>query len=207
MNNQNKKNKMPRFNLNWLYIAIIAGLVFMLFQGKDSVGGVNKEVNLTQFRAYIQNGYAKSVVINKTDGTARLTLVTNAEVIRKVFNQGMDRTGKAPTVSTEGPANIDKLGDFVDSCNVPLSYEESSNFFMSLLSSFLPIILLVFLWFYFMRRMSGGSSGGAGGGAGIFGVGKSKARLFEKVRAPTSPSRMWPDRKVPNRRCRKSLTS
>ncbi len=27
MNNQNKKNKMPRFNLNWLYIAIIAGLV------------------------------------------------------------------------------------------------------------------------------------------------------------------------------------
>ena len=82
MNNQNKKNKMPRFNLNWLYIAIIAGLVFMLFQGKDSVGGVNKEVNLTQFRAYIQNGYAKSVVINKTDGTARLTLVTNAEVIR-----------------------------------------------------------------------------------------------------------------------------
>ena len=63
---------------------------------------------------------------------------------------------------------------------MPLSYEESSNFFMSLLSSFLPIILLVFLWFYFMRRMSGGSSGGAGGGAGIFGVGKSKARLFEK---------------------------
>ena len=180
MNNQNKKNKMPRFNLNWLYIAIIAGLVFMLFQGKDSVGGVNKEVNLTQFRAYIQNGYAKSVVINKTDGTARLTLKTDAEVIRKVFNQGMYRTGKAPTVSTEGPANIDKLGDFVDSCNVPLSYEESSNFFMSLLSSFLPIILLVFLWFYFMRRMSGGSSGGAGGGAGIFGVGKSKARLFEK---------------------------
>ena len=180
MNNQNKKNKMPRFNLNWLYIAIIAGLVFMLFQGKDSIGGVNKEVNLTQFRAYIQNGYAKSVVINKTDGTARLTLKTDAEVIRKVFNQGMDRTGKAPTVSTEGPANIDKLGDFVDSCNVPLSYEESSNFFMSLLSSFLPIILLVFLWFYFMRRMSGGSSGGAGGGAGIFGVGKSKARLFEK---------------------------
>lgn len=180
MNNQNKKNKMPRFNLNWLYIAIIAGLVFMLFQGKDSVGGVNKEVNLTQFRAYIQNGYAKSVVINKTDGTARLTLKTDAEVIRKVFNQGMDRTGKSPTVSTEGPANIDKLGDFVDSCNVPLSYEESSNFFMSLLSSFLPIILLVFLWFYFMRRMSGGSSGGAGGGSGIFGVGKSKARLFEK---------------------------
>ena len=180
MNNQNKKNKMPRFNLNWLYIAIIAGLVFMLFQGKDSIGGVNKEVNLTQFRAYIQNGYAKSVVINKTDGTARLTLKTDAEVIRKVFNQGMDRRGKAPTVSTEGPANIDKLGDFVDSCNVPLSYEESSNFFMSLLSSFLPIILLVFLWFYFMRRMSGGSSGGAGGGAGIFGVGKSKARLFEK---------------------------
>ena len=46
---------------------------------------------------------------------------------------------------------------------------------MSLLSSLLPIILLVFLWFFLMRRMGGG-----GGSGGIFNVGKSKARLFDK---------------------------
>ena len=30
---------MPRFNLNWLYIAIIAGLVFMLFKAKTVSAG------------------------------------------------------------------------------------------------------------------------------------------------------------------------
>lgn len=173
-----KKKNMPRFNLNWLYIVIIAGLAFMLFQGQSNPSGASKEVSLTQFRQYVKEGYAREVVINKTDGTARLVVKNDAGTIRKVFNQGVDRTGKSPTVTTEGPSNIDSLGEFVEGCGVQLTYEESSNFLMSILSSFLPVILLVVLWFWFMRRMSGG--GGSGGSGGVFGVGKSRARLFEK---------------------------
>lgn len=168
---------MPRFNLNWLYIIIIAGLAIMLFQGQGSSSSVNKEVSLTQFRTYLEQGYAKEVIINKTDGTARMVLKPEADKIRAVFNEGMDRTGNSPTVTTKGPSDIDKLGDTVDSYGVQLTYEESNNFFLSLLGSLLPVFLLVGLWFYFMRRMNGGSGGNS---SGIFGVGKSKARLFEK---------------------------
>ena len=173
-NNKNEKNNMPRFNLNWLYIIIIAGLGIMLYQGKDTSGGINKEVSFTQFRSYVKEGVASEVVINKTDGKARL--VVKPEKIRNIFGQGTEQTGKHPTVSTVCAPN-DKLGDFIDSCGVPVTYEESSNFLPGLIGSLLPVFLLVGLWFYFMRRMGGGAGGGANG---VFGVGKSKARLFEK---------------------------
>ena len=47
----------------------------------------------------------------------------------------------------------------------------------NILLSFGPILLFIFLWLYFMRRMGGGGSGGAGG---VFNVGKSKAKMYEK---------------------------
>ena len=174
MNENNKKGNMPRFNLNWLYIAIIVGLAFMLFQGQGSTGGMNKEVNYTQFCTYIKNGYAAEAFVNKTDGTARF--VVKPEKIRDVFQQGPERAGKKPTVSAKCPS-ADKVGDFLSQYNLPVTYEESNSLLLNLLYSLLPVFLLVGLWFYFMRRVG---NGGGGSSSGIFGVGKSKARLFEK---------------------------
>lgn len=184
MNETNSKRpNMPRFNLNWLYIIIIAALAYLLFQGQNNVGsGMSKEVNITAFRNYVKNGYAREVIINKTDGTARLVLKPDAGRIRQIFGVGMNKAGNSPSVTTEGPDNLSQLGDFVESCNVPLSYEKSNNFFVNLLGSIFPILLLVFLWFYLMRRMGGGAGGATGG---IFGVGKSRARLFEKGKGST----------------------
>lgn len=175
-NQKDKKDNMPRFNLNWLYIAVIVGLGFMLFMGNDNSGGISKEVSLTKWRGYVQEGYAKEVIINKSDGKARFVVKPEADKIRRIFNQGMDRTGKEPTVVTQGPNDLDRLGEYVESSNVQLSYEVTNSFFMNLLGSLLPIFLLVGLWFLLMRKMGGGGSASGG----IFGVGKSKARLFEK---------------------------
>ena len=177
-NNQNKKTNMPRFNLNWLYIVIIVGLGIMFFQGQNNPGSANKEVNFTVFRQYLEKGYAKEVVINKTDDKAVMKLKPESENVRKIFGHGLDRTGNAPTVTTECPPLPDaSLSALLDKHGVPVTYETSGNFFLTLLSNLLPIILLVGLWFYLMKRMSGGGGGAANG---VFGVGKSKARLFEK---------------------------
>lgn len=180
MSDNNKKNNMPRFNLSWIYVVIIAVLAYLFFMGPTTMGGtggMTKEVDITTFRTYVKEGYAKEVVINKTDGTARLILKPDAARIRQIFNVGMDKTGSAPTVTTVGPDDLSQLGNFVEQCNVNLKYETSSNFLFSLLGSLLPIFLFILLWFFMMRRMGGGSGGASGG---IFGVGKSKARLFEK---------------------------
>lgn len=169
-----EKNKKPGFNLTWVYFIIIIGLGIMLYQGNQSnPGGVNKEVDYTTFRNYVKQGVAKEVVVNKTEGNVRM--VVRPEKIREIYKQGSDQTGSAPTVSTKYP-NIDTINGFLDAnYQGSVKYEESDKFFMSLLSSLLPIILLVFLWFFLMRRMGGGSGSG-----GIFNVGKSKARLFDK---------------------------
>ncbi|MDY4557752.1 MAG: ATP-dependent zinc metalloprotease FtsH [Alloprevotella sp.] len=165
---------MPGFNLSWLYMLIIAGLAFMLYQGnQESAGGIDKEVDYTAFRNYVAKGYAKEVVVNKTDGDVRF--VVKPEYIREVFKAGSDKTGTAPTVSAKYP-NVDAVTSFLDTnFKGGVRYEESNHFFVSLLSSIIPILILVFLWFYVFRRMSGG-----GGAGGVFSVGKSKARLFDK---------------------------
>lgn len=168
--------KGPGFNLTWLYLAVILGLIWMLYQGNgESTGGVNKEVDYTVLRSYVVKGYAKSVVVNKTDENVRF--VVQPEHIREIFKQGTDQTGTAPTVSAKYPS-LDQVSNFLDAnYKGHVRYEESDRFFLSLISSILPILLLVFLWFFLMRRMGGG---GAGGPGGIFNVGKSKARLIEK---------------------------
>ncbi len=174
LNNGKKPGKMPGFNLSWLYLAIIIGLGVMLYQGNTSgSGGLDKEVDYTTFRSYVQQGMAKEVVVNKTDGEVHLVL--RPEFIRQIFKAGVDQTGSAPTVTAKYPTLDSVNGYLENNYKGNVRYEESDKFFMGLFTSIFPILILVFLWFYLMRRMGGG-----GGGAGIFSVGKSKARIFEK---------------------------
>ena len=182
MNNPYKKNPSPKkpgkpsgFNLSWLYLALIAGLVYMLFQdNSENAGGIDKEISYTTFRTYVKQGVGSEVVVNKTDGIAKM--VVKPEHIREIFKNGTDQTGTKPTVSTRYP-NIESVNSFLDE-NFPggnVKYEESSHFFSNLVTAILPILLLVGLWVFIMRRMAGG-----GGSGGIFSVGKSKAKLYDK---------------------------
>ena len=56
------------------------------------------------------------------------------------------------------------------------SYEnKNSNTMTNILINVLPFVVLVAIWIFLMRRMGGGGAGG-----GVFSVGKSKARIYEK---------------------------
>ena len=48
---------------------------------------------------------------------------------------------------------------------------------MNILLNIGTFLLLIIFWFWLMRRMGGGSGAGAGG---VFNVGKSKAKMYEK---------------------------
>lgn len=170
-----RRSPLGGFNLTWLYILMIVGLVVMLYNsGNSSTGGIDKEVDYSTLRSYVAQGYAREVVVNKTDGN--VSFVVTPEKIRDVFKQGSDQTGSAPTVSAKYP-NIDAVNNFLDThYKGRVRYEESDQFFSRLISSLLPIILLVALYFFMMRRVGGGGNSMGS----IFSVGKSKARLFEK---------------------------
>lgn len=73
--NQAPRNKRPFFRLSWIYIIAIVTLGIMVWQNKDSAtGGLNKEVDYSAFRSYVANGYAREVIVNKSDGSVRLVV-------------------------------------------------------------------------------------------------------------------------------------
>ena len=166
---------MPRFNLSWIYILAIGALIFMIYRGGDATGGINKEISYSEFKTYVQKGYTNDIVVNKTDG--QVSLVVLGKHIQEVFKQNVDQTGKHPTLSARYPSP-DKVDAFLESVGYKgkVTFKEESGWFMSILGTILPIFLFIGLWYFIMKRMSGG----AGGGGGIFNVGKSRARLFDK---------------------------
>ena len=172
--NQGKQGK-PGINLSWVYIVIIGVLAYMLYTGQNSNGGIDKEVSFTEFQQYVARGYTREIVANASEN--RVSLVVIPDSIRSVFGMGTDRTGKAPTISANYAVSesIESLPAIAaaQGHNVTLTYKKGNGMLWNLLMSLLPVILLVALWMLVLRRM-----GGIGGG--IMGVGKSRAKLFDK---------------------------
>ncbi len=177
---------MPRFNMNWIYLIAIAALAFFYFSGQTN--GVQqprssqKEASYDEFKARVDSGYAQKIVINKDVKT--LKMYVKPEHIREVFNRTPDEVGSEPYLSVE-IGSIDKVETFLEQARRdsiftgPLSYEreEGAGILSSLVSMLLPIFFFVAIWMFFIRRMGGG---GMAGGGGIFSVGKSKAKMYEK---------------------------
>ena len=181
-NSSNRKNKMPRFNLTWLYVAIAIALGYLFFAGGDSAqSGSSKSVTYTVFRQYVEQGYASRIVANKDEGTVRLYV--KPEHIRDVFQQGVEQTGKQPFVQAEY-GSAERLDEFISqqqelgNFQGELSYKRSDDTLMQLFWNLFPLLLIIFVWILIMRRM--GSGGGIGGMGGIFNVGRSRAQLVEK---------------------------
>ena len=179
---QNKNNKMPKFSMNWIYVLVIVGLVSVYLMGGDAVSGsTNKQVSYTEFKALVEKGYASRVIINKDEST--LQMYVKPEHIRDVFHAGTQQTGKNPYVKVEF-GSVDQVEKFLDTersagkFKGDLTYENrKGNDLLNILINLGPILFIVFLWVFFMRRMGGGGAGGAGG---VFNVGKSKAKMYEK---------------------------
>lgn len=179
---QDKNNKKPKFSMSWIYMLVLFGLMAMWFFGGDTVGGsASKKVSYDEFKTYVNKGYASKIVINKDEST--LKMYVNPQNTRDVFKQGVKNVGNNAYITTEF-GSVDKVETFVEAekkagkFKGQLNYENKrGNDLFSILLSFGPILLFIFLWLYFMRRMGGGGSGGSGG---VFNVGKSKAKMYEK---------------------------
>ena len=181
-NGGNRKNKMPRFSLSWLYIAIAIALGYLFFAGGDTKSsGSSKSVTYTVFKQYVEQGYASRIVANKDEGTVRLYV--KPEHIRDVFQQGVEQTGKQPFVQAEY-GSAEKLDEFISTQQElgnfqgELSYKRSDDTLMQLFWNLFPLLFIIFVWILIMRRM--GSGGNFGGMGSIFNVGRSRAQLVEK---------------------------
>ena len=174
---------MPKFNMGWIYaIVLITLCVFFFSGGGDAIGGdasASQTATYTKFKQYVEKGYAKSVEVIKQDGVARMYV--KPQNVRDVFGKTQQQTGKKPYVKTQY-GSLDELTTYLDSAQqrgkvTDVSFDNTKgNFFTDLLWQFGPLALLIFFWIFLMRRMNGGGAGG-----GVFNIGKSKAKMYEKA--------------------------
>ena len=179
-NNLNNKDKKPQgkgkmsFSIYWMY-GIIAIVLFGIYYAQEN--SVGKEVVWSELESYALQGGVKNIVVDGKTVKAELT----DSLAKVVFGKdAVLANGAKAHVSAEAPSR-DRASDKIDQWRAAgkfkgqVKFEESGGF-MSFLFSFGPILLLVALWYFIMKRMSGG----AGGPGGVFSVGKSKAKLFDK---------------------------
>ena len=177
-NQNNNKNNMPKFNLNWIYGLILVVLIFLWATNtQGSSSGMQKSADYSDFKTFVAKGYASKVVINNDE--KKLKMFVKAEHVRDIFKQSAKQVGPNPYVSVEF-GSADKVETYLNEktdegvFSGKVNYENAkSNFLWDIFISIGPLILFFAIWIFLMRRFSGG-------GGGIFSVGKSKAKMYEK---------------------------
>ena len=179
--NDNNQPKMPRFNMSWIYMLALIALIAIYFSSNGQVGGsATRPATYDSFRIFVDKGYATKVVVNSSE--RRLKMYVNPKNIRDVFKASAKEVGPDPFLDVSF-GSVDKVEEFLLSekkagkFTGTLSYENKSDGgFMNLLINIVPFALLILFWFFIMNRMGGGG----GGAGGVFNVGKSKAKMYEK---------------------------
>ena len=178
---------MPKFNFYWMYGLMIFILLAFFWMNED--GNVAREVNWTKF---------ESIVTSQKGGIKYITVYTNKNVVEAVMDDQLAKqvnqdkeivpanrpmfgqaSAQSNVISTQ-ISSSDKFDDKVEKWKADgvftgeVKYEKTSDY--SSMIWYLGSTVLFIAFMLFMFRGMG--AGGAGGG--IFSVGKSKARLFDK---------------------------
>ena len=184
---EDKKPQAPKFNIYWLYGAIVFALLGMsLFGGSDSWQSVSK-TNISNFEKYLNAGDVSEVVVVRNKSSVRVTL--NQEALGKSEHQAANSKNIFGQENSRGPhyqfevGSLELFEEKLEKAREQgivfrLEFITVENRWVDALIGFLPIIIIIGVWIFLMRRMAGGGAGGPGGQ--IFNIGKSKAKLFDK---------------------------
>ena len=206
-----QKNKLPdspngsggprsQRSLTLIYIIVTIILIILFF--RTSMSGAVEEVDNLRFNKMIENKEVKSLEYVKKDDCIQIYLTDEAlrkkdyEKVRKinpdgphyyiqisdyqVFNDDLrDLKEKLIDGRLAADSTLTRA-DVKDDYEIPIKQNTSENWMRELIW-FLPTILIFVFLYFSLRSMRGG------GGSGIFGIGKSKAQLFD-AKSPTSVS-------------------
>lgn len=173
------RSKRPMLNMYWMYALIIISLV-ALYNFQDNT--IVDEMGEDEFLEQVQNGYVEKVKINR-ESAAIVGVLTKdgAKALKLTPKNGADVTAEIKTQAASAERFDDKMSKINAELKtegkqtVPYEFENGSDL-MRIFWYFGPILLFVLVMVFLSRRMSG-SGGGPGG---IFNVGKSRAKVFDK---------------------------
>ena len=173
--------KKPKFSFTWFYM-IVGGILLYFFLFGESKQNMVMEKEYSELTELISKGYVEKITVFDNDDIEAYLYKDSAS---NVFKDREIAKGTHPMIiSTIGSRdNFEKFifeqkdnGNF----NGKLRYEKKNDYLGGFLWNILPFVLLIGVWIFIMRKMSGG----AGSQGGVFNVGKSQAKLFDKANQP-----------------------
>lgn len=183
MAKENNNKKKPGFgiNLTWIYVILFAVFGYIIL--KEDSPDLNGETTFTQFKEYVAKGYVDRLIVFSNDNTMIVSIKPDSAMY--IFGDRATDAAKAmqkPTL-TVGVGSMDNLQEFIDQQEAlgnfdgKVEYRKKSHTALDIFINVFPFVLLIFFWIMLSRRMGGGA--GANGG-GVFSVGKSKAKVYER---------------------------
>ncbi len=186
MAKDNKKNiniKPPKFSFTWIYLLLIMG-IFIMYQSYQGGEPVKSEWFKVKEKMIPQGDVDKIIFISN---------LNKAEVFIKkdsLYKYTSYFGGREPkfgphfyfmvSKNFESEKEFEEARSGLDESKMfSIETEERINYFARALDFLLIPIILVLLYFFLFRKVSK-EMGNGGPGGGIFNVGKSQAKLFDK---------------------------
>ncbi len=182
--NHSNKPK-PKFNVYWIY-----GLIALIFFGLQFLdfGGEPAKITWSEFKQqmFSKNSVKEVIVVNRDRAEVYLTSEAyNSGDYKALLSRSFTPSSPEgphfyftiPSVEVFDQNMVDLQKEFPTALPIEPSYETRKDHMGEIISWLLPLIIIVAVWLFIFRKMSGGGAGGAGG---IFSIGKSRAKLFDK---------------------------
>lgn len=161
---------------------MVGGLLLFFFMTGNGDSNAVIEKEYSELTDYISKGYVEEIVVFDND---EIEAYLQKDSAKNVFPKPLEGKSRPMVISNIGSRdNFEKfIFEQKDNGNFKgkLRYDKRPDYLGGLFWNIFPIILLVGVWIFIMRKMSGG----AGGQGGVFNVGKSQAKLFDKSNTPT----------------------
>ncbi|NQU87850.1 MAG: ATP-dependent metallopeptidase FtsH/Yme1/Tma family protein, partial [Mariniphaga sp.] len=180
----NKDGKKPKYNPYWIYGIVAVIFLIVQFYISSSRGPVETNWSEVKSTMLANDDIERIVVVN--DKQANIYI--KKDRIEKYESQFSGRFTKPSESGPHFVFNIGSVESFERNLTEAQSgnideilpeYKEVKNWAGDILWTVGPFALIILLWWWIFRRMSKGG-GGAGGAGGIFNVGKSQAKIFDK---------------------------
>lgn len=173
--------KKPKFSFTWFYMVIVGILLYFFFFGEGNSNPI-MEKEYSELTKIISKGYIEEITVYDNNDIEAYLYKDSASNVFK--DKNIAKNARPKIVSTIGSRdNFEKfIFDQKDNGNFKgkLRYEKKTDYLGGIIWNVLPLVVIIGVWIFIMRKMSGG--GGAQGG--VFNVGKSQARLFDKANHP-----------------------
>ena len=186
-NNNSKSRKPARFSFNfsWLYLLLIFGIGWLLFNNQQSADP--KKIEWQQVKTMAESGDIEEIVFVRNDirGEVKVRPERLAKYADQFPNGAVPR--RAPHFYFLVSARFDPEENFAAlNENLPVGdqfkvvIQNADHTWAELAQWIFPTLLLILFWVWMFRGMNRGA-GGAGGGMGNpFNVGKATGKLADK---------------------------